>query len=171
MTLQLQSCTLRPWQEGDEQSLSYHANNLNIWNNMRDMFPHPYTIEKATWWVQEGSQIKGTFNLAIEVEGKAIGGIGLIFKEDVYRRTAEIGYWLGEEYRGKGIMSEALRAFTDYAFANFDLARIYASVFESNIASMRVLEKAGYRFEARLRKNITKNGQTFDDLIYAVVHE
>lgn len=171
MNIKLRTCTLRPWRESDEQSLSYHANNINIWNNMRDMFPHPYTIERAQWWIQEGCKAKGTFNLAIEVDGEAVGGIGLIFKEDVYRRTAEIGYWLGEEHRGKGIMSEAVRELTEYAFSNFDLVRIYASVFESNVASMRVLEKAGYSFEARLRKNITKNGQTFDDLIYSVVRE
>ena len=105
------------------------------------------------------------------MEGKAVGGIGFLFKEDIYRRTAEIGYWLGEEFWGLGIMTEAIRAATEYVFTNYDICRIYACVFEWNPASMRVLEKSEYQFEARLRKNVTKNGVAIDELIYAVIRE
>jgi RimJ/RimL family protein N-acetyltransferase len=105
---------------------------------------------------------------AIVVDGEAVGGIGIVLQPDVFRRSAEIGYWLGEQYWGRGIVTEALRALTEYAFANFDLCRIYAGVFESNPASMRVLEKAGYAFEGRMKKAVTKDGKTMDDFIYAI---
>ena len=103
------------------------------------------------------------------VEGAAVGGIGLDLRSDIFRRSAEIGYWLGEPFWGRGLTTEAVRAVTDYAFETFDLRRIDAGVFEWNRASMRVLEKAGYTCEARLRKSITKEGQTIDQLIYARV--
>ena len=169
MNITLHTCTLREWREGDEASLAYHADNRNIWNNVRDLFPSPYSPEAAEWWIREGCKAPNTLSFAIEVDGNAVGGIGLIFKEDIYRRSAEIGYWLGQEYWGRGITTEAVRAVTEYGFAHFDLCRIYACVFEWNVASMRVLEKAGFAFEARLRKSVTKNDQSIDDLIYAVV--
>ena len=108
---------------------------------------------------------------AIEVDGEASGGIGLRIQTDVARRSAEIGYWLGEAHWGRGIMTEAVRELTAYGFQHFDLVRIYALVFEWNPTSMRVLEKAGYRFESRRRKAVTKEGQTIDDVVYAIVRE
>ena len=98
---------------------------------------------------------------------EAIGGIGFSAQADVGRRSAEIGYWLGEDYWGRGIASEALLAVTEHAFANYDLCRLYAHVFDWNPASTRVLEKAGYVFEGRLKKSVTKDNQTIDQLIYA----
>jgi RimJ/RimL family protein N-acetyltransferase len=98
-----------------------------------------------------------------------VGGIGVIPQTDIYRRTAEIGYWLGEEFWGRGIMTEAVKAVTDWAFENFEICRIYAGVLEWNPGSMKVLEKAGYRFEARLRMAATKEDTTMDDFIYSVV--
>ncbi len=169
MELILTTCILRDWKEGDEESLVYYANNKKIWDNVRDIFPHPYTMEHATWWVKEGWQKPGTLSLAIEVDGKAVGGIGFLFKEDIYRRSVEIGYWLGEEYWGRGITTEAVNAMKEYAFANFDVCRVYACVFEWNHASMRVLDKAGFECEARLKKEITKNGVDIDEYIYSVV--
>lgn len=163
--------TLRRWLPGDEESLVRHANNRNISRNLRDGFPWPYTMEDARWWIQHASQQKASLSLAIVVDGQAVGGIGLILKDDIYRRSAEIGYWLGEQYHGRGIVTEAVRLVTEYAFATYDLCRIYAGVFEYNPASMRVLEKAGYQFEARHRKAVTKDGQTFDELIYAIIRE
>jgi RimJ/RimL family protein N-acetyltransferase len=110
-------------------------------------------------------------NFAIAVAGEAVGGIGFILQPDVARRSAEIGYWLGEEFWGRGIATEAVIAMTARAFANHDLCRVYAHVFEWNRASARVLEKAGYEFEGRLRKSVTKDGKTIDQLMYAVVRE
>ncbi len=167
MELLLTRCTVRDWRQGDEESLAHHANNKNIWNNVRDQFPSPYLIEDAHWWIREGCKKHGTVSLAIEVDGTAVGGIGLVLKEDIYRHTAELGYWLGEKYWRRGIMTEAVAAMTAYGFSHFGLARIWAGVFEWNSASIRVLEKAGYHYEARLRNNLIKNGITGDELIYA----
>lgn len=169
MVLKLTRCTIRPWQHGDEASLAQHANNRNVWRNLRNTFPHPYTLKNAEEWIQHASTANPLTNFAIVVEGAAVGGIGLMLKDEVYRRTAELGYWLGEKFWGRGIITEAVAAMTEYAFANFDICRIQASVYEWNPASMRVLEKAGYRLEARLRKSITKDGATIDEMIYAIM--
>jgi RimJ/RimL family protein N-acetyltransferase len=168
MELDLGSFIIREWRRGDEPSLVRHANNRKVWINLRDAFPHPYTMEDARRWVgKAGGEVPLT-SYAIVVDGEAVGGIGIVLQPDVFRRSAEIGYWLGEQYWGRGIVTEALRALTEYAFANFDLCRIYAGVFESNPASMRVLEKAGYEFEGRMKKAVTKDGKTMDDFIYAI---
>jgi ribosomal-protein-alanine N-acetyltransferase len=169
MELKLSRSTIRNWRRGDEESVVRHANNHKIWRNLRDMFPHPYTRADADRWIEKESSLPLSTNYAIDVGGEAVGAIGLILYDDVFRRSAEIGYWLGEEYWGKGIVTEAVRALTDYAFSNFDLRRVYAGVFEWNAGSMRVLEKAGYQFEARLRKHVTKDGETIDQFIYAIV--
>jgi ribosomal-protein-alanine N-acetyltransferase len=167
--LKLEKSSLRPWRPGDEQSLVRHANNRKIWRNLRDAFPHPYTLTNARHWIQIANPAEAITNFAIVVEDSAVGGIGLVLKDDVFRRSAEIGYWLGEEYWGRGIVTEAVRAMTDYAFATFDVCRLFAGVFEWNPASSRVLEKAGYEFECRMKKSVTKDGHTIDELIYAVV--
>jgi len=169
MEIQLSKSMLREWRRGDEESLVRHANNVNIWRNLRDSFPHPYTLADAKHWIEVANPGAPITSFAIVVEAEAVGGIGLVLWEDVFRRSAEIGYWLGEEYWGRGIVTEAVRAVTEYAFANFDLCRIYAGVFEWNAASARVLEKAGYEFECRLRKSITKDGRTVDELIYTMI--
>jgi RimJ/RimL family protein N-acetyltransferase len=169
MELKHENFTIRNWQAGDETSLAHHANNRKIWRNVRDRFPHPYTLEDASWWVGFANSETPATNFAIEVEGAAVGGIGLLLRDDIYRLSAEIGYWLGEEFWGRGIVAGAVRALTDYAFASFDLCRIYAEVFEWNPASMRVLEKAGFQFEGRLRKSVVKDGQVIDACIYALV--
>jgi len=171
MELKLKNSTIRPWRSGDEGSLVRHADNYKIWRNVRDRFPHPYTIDDARAWIEYSSLEEPKTNFAIVVDEAAVGGIGLILQTDIYRRSAEIGYWLGEEFWGRGIMAEAVRAMTDWAFDNFDLSRIYAGVLEWNPASMRVLEKAGFQFEARLRKAVTKEGRTMDDFIYAIVRD
>jgi len=171
MELKLKHSILRNWRRGDEESVTRHANNPKIWRNVRDMFPHPYTLADAQWWIDKESASASSTNFAIVVDGAAVGGIGLVLNTDVFRRSAEIGYWLGEEFWGRGIATEAVRALTDYAFSNFDLCRVYAGVFEWNPASMRVLEKAGYQFEARLKKHITKDGHTMDQFIYAITRD
>lgn len=171
MELKLKNCTIRPWRYGDEQSLTANADNYKIWRNVRDRFPYPYTIKAASEWIAIASQESPPTNFAIVVAGKAVGGIGLVLRDDINRCRAEIGYWLGEAYWGHGIVTEAVRALTEWAFDNFDLASIYAGVLEWNPASARVLEKAGYKFEARLRKAMIKEGLVMDELVYSVTRE
>ena len=169
MELDLKQARLRPWRPGDEESLARHANNRRVWLNLRDLFPHPYTRADAEVWIASQRGEDPVCNFAIEVEREAAGGIGLHLQTDVEWRSAEIGYWLGEAHWGKGIMTAAVRAVTAYGFAQLDLVRIYATVFEWNPASQRVLEKAGYSLEGRLRKAITKDGQTIDSFLYAYI--
>lgn len=156
---------LRRWQSGDEKSLAENANNYQVWKNLKDAFPHPYTIADAYEWINIASHSAESF--AIEVEGKAVGGIGILLKDDIYRKNAEIGYWLGEPYWGNKIISIAIADIVNYTFANYDIHRIYAGVFEYNIPSMKVLEKAGFEKEAILKKSLTKEGKLYDEHIYA----
>jgi ribosomal-protein-alanine N-acetyltransferase len=114
-------CKLRGWREGDEPSLVRYANNREIWLNLRDRVPHPYTPADAQSWVQVASSRNPPINYAIEVDGEAVGGVSLILHEDVERVSAEVGYWLGEPFWNRGIMSAAVRAITRYAFAEFSL--------------------------------------------------
>jgi RimJ/RimL family protein N-acetyltransferase len=166
---QLSRCALRAWRVGDEASLVRHANNRNVWRNLRDRFPFPYTAADAEAWIAHtGAQTPATA-FAIVVDGAAVGGIGLELGTDVHRRSAEIGYWLGEPFWGRGIATEALRGMTEYAFATFDICRLEAGVFEWNPASARVLEKAGYALEGRSRSAVVKDGRLGDRLLYALV--
>jgi len=148
-----------------------HANNRKVSINLRDRFPYPYTVGDARSWLDSVIGHKLETNFAIDVAGEAVGGIGFTLQPDVGHRSAEIGYWLGEEFWCRGITTDALIAVTEYAFSNFDICRLYAHVFEWNGASARVLEKAGYTFEGRLRKSVTKEGQTIDQLMYAMIRE
>lgn len=163
----LDGLVLRAWTSQDEASLVRHANNRRIWRNVRDRFPHPYTERDAQLWIKIAHRDTTMLNLAMEVDGQAVGGLGVIFKDDVYRHTAEIGYWLGEDYWNRGLTSRAVAALSDYVFEHYDIRRLYAGIFEHNAASARVLEKAGYTFEARLRQNVVKDGRLLDELVYA----
>jgi RimJ/RimL family protein N-acetyltransferase len=171
MEIRLSRCTLRPWRDGDQRALARHANNRNVWIHLRDRFPHPYTEADAAAWISLASALPEDTQFAIEVQGEPVGGIGLDLGQDVHRRSAEVGYWLGEPCWGRGIATAALSAITELGFARFDLCRIYACVFDGNPGSVRVLEKAGYTFEGRLRKSVTKAGRTIDQVIYAIVRE
>jgi RimJ/RimL family protein N-acetyltransferase len=169
--LVLESCVVRSWERGDARSLLRHANSRKIWRNVRDQFPYPYTATDADLWIRSAKQLRPETHFAIAVGDEAIGAIGIELKDDVYRRSAEIGYWLGESYWGRGIATEAVAAATEWAFKHFDLDRIYAHVFEWNPASARVLEKAGYELEGRMRKSVVKDGQLIDALLYARVRD
>jgi len=169
--LKLNTCTVRSWAWRDREAIVRHANNRNVWINLRDRFPHPYTTADARRWLESVIDLKPETNFAIAVGDEAVGGIGFTVQHDVARRSAEIGYWLGEAFWGRGITTEALIAVTGHALCNYDVCRLYAHVFDWNGASARVLEKAGYSFEGRLRKSVTKDGQTIDQLIYAMVRE
>ena len=169
ITFPLSLGQLRPWREGDEDSLVRHASNRRIWNNVRDFFPHPYTPRDANAWVRSNKSHQQPNNLAVEINGQAVGNIGFTVKDDIYRYNAEIGYWLSEDYWGQGIMTEALPLMTDYIFRNFQVNRLFACVLEGNIGSMRVLEAAGYRHEAIHRKAAVKNNQYLDEHIFAML--
>jgi ribosomal-protein-alanine N-acetyltransferase len=167
MQLVLKSCTIRPWRLDDAESLAKHANNRKIRLGLRDLFPYPYSINDAREFLQTAMTEQPVKNFCIEVDGAAAGGIGFRLGQDVHRHTAEVGYWLGESFWGRGIMSEALAAFTDFCFDNFPLRRLYAEPFGNNVASARVLEKAGFVFEGCLKSNVVKNGKLLDSLLYA----
>jgi RimJ/RimL family protein N-acetyltransferase len=169
MELVLKHCTVRSYRPDDAESLALHANNRKIWLNLRDGFPHPYSMENASSFIQRALDGKPETNFAICVDGKAAGGIGFVLHSDVERISAEIGYWLGEPLWGRGIVSEALAAVTEYAINTHDLRRVFAVPFEPNRASARVLEKAGYQLEGRMRHSTIKDGKILDQLLYAYV--
>jgi ribosomal-protein-alanine N-acetyltransferase len=159
--------TLRPWHENDLDSLVENANNFDIARFMTDGFPHPYTADKGKAFIAFATQDNPVHIFAIDVDGKAVGGIGIHPQTDIMRKNAELGYWLGQKYWGKGIISAAIPQIVDFAFQTYDLTRIYARPFGTNIASQKVLEKAGFVLEARIEQNIFKNNEFLDELIYA----
>jgi [ribosomal protein S5]-alanine N-acetyltransferase len=160
---------VRSWRDSDESAIVKYANNRNVWINLRDSFPFPYTTIDAQQWIHAVREIRPETAFAIANADEAIGGISFHIQPDVYSRSAEIGYWLGEPFWGKGIATAAVKAVTEYAFAHHDLVRLYAGVFEWNPASMRVLEKAGYVLEGRMRKGVFKDGKLIDQLMYSIV--
>jgi len=170
MELQGTGFIIRGWKTGDEISLQKHADNPNISCFLLDRFPSPYTMEAAVWWV-DGliGQPEPLLNFAIAIDDQVIGGIGLEPREDVYRKTALLGYWLSEELWGKGIITEAVKLITQYAFEHLDIIRIQAGVLSKNPASMRVLEKAGYQKEGISKNAVIKNGEVLDEHVYAIV--
>ena len=167
--LRLGTCELRPWEARDKSSLVLHANNPRVAERLTDRFPHPYTSADADAWLSLSADRVPPTNLAIVVDGEAVGGVGIEVRPDVHRKSAEIGYWLGERDWGRGIATDALRAMTAYALTEFDLCRLTAGVFEGNAASARVLEKAGYVLEGRLRRSVFKWGRVLDESLYAFV--
>lgn len=160
---------LRTFKEGDEASLALNANNYNIWITMRDMFPHPYTYDDAVQFVKQNLSHNKALNFVIDVDGDAVGVIGIIPGEDIYRKTVDIGYWLGEQYWGKGIVSEAIKWLVAYCYSNFEINKIAASCFSTNKASIKVLEKCGFIHEATRKQHIYKNGIFIDENLYALI--
>jgi len=169
MQLRLKTCDVRSWQLGDLDSLVVHANNRNVWINLRDRFPYPYTAKDGRRFIRGARNMDPETFFAIAVSGEAVGGIGFVLQSDVERTSAEIGYWLGESLWGRGIMSEALAATTTYAIERHGLTRIFAVPFANNVSSCRVLEKAGYVLEGRLRRSAIKAGTILDQLQYAFI--
>lgn len=159
---------LRPWHLNDAEHLAEIANNSNIAKFMMNQFPHPYTLENANAFINMASANTPKNILAIDLNGKAIGGIGTHLQSDVYCKNAELGYWLGEDYWGKGYITKAVQLMIEYAFKSFEIERIFAKPFGSNKASQKVLEKSGFVLEAQLSKTIYKNNVYEDELIYAV---
>jgi [ribosomal protein S5]-alanine N-acetyltransferase len=170
MHITLPGCIVRDWHTSDAPSLAKHANDRRIWRNLRDIFPHPYALADAEKFLAIVTAQSPVTNFAIVVDGEAAGGIGYRLQSDVERVSAEIGYWLGAEFWGRGIMTSAVQAVTEYAFVHHpELQRLFAVPFAWSGASARVLEKAGYEFEGRMRRSAVKDGQVTDQLLYAML--
>lgn len=165
-------CILRRWRRDDRESLIRYANNRRVWRNLADIFPHPYTESDADAWLDYATaQELSPWVFAIEVQGEAAGGISFERGRGIERHSAEIGYWLGEPFWGRGIATAAVRSLTARAFEETDLCRLYAWVFAWNPASMRVLEKAGYSREGTLVRSGMKDGVLIDRVIYAMTRD
>lgn len=160
---------LRPWCANDLTALLKYANDATVANHMTDAFPHPYTETDGRNALDRFMAKDPQLVLAIAVADRAVGAVGIHPQDDVHRCNAELGYWIGAPFRGKGIMPQAIQQATARAFHLLPhIHRIFARPFGSNLASQRVLEKAGYVLEARIPSSIVKNGRMEDELIYAV---
>ncbi len=159
---------LRPWNLDDLESLVKYANNTKIAGNLTDQFPNPYNRKNGRSFIQMTLKDDPGKIFAIEINGEAAGAIGLHSQADIHSRNMELGYWLAELYWGRGIMTRAVKQMVDYGFKTFPINRIFARPFGTSISSQKVLEKAGFKLEAKLEKTIFKNGEILDELIYAV---
>ena len=168
-----EKCRIRKWKLTDAGDLASTLSNPNILNNLRDGLPYPYTEQDAVEYITAmlSADEKDTIAYAVTVEDKAVGSIGAFRQINIHSRTAELGYYLAEEYWGQGIMSEALRQICGVIFENTDIIRIYAEPFSYNIGSCRALEKAGFQYEGTLRNNAVKNGKIQDMKMYALIRE
>jgi ribosomal-protein-alanine N-acetyltransferase len=160
--------SLRPWKEEDRKALIAYANNKKIFNNLTDAFPHPFTDAAATKFLAWANKNRPPLILAITTADEVVGSIGLHPLEDVFRLNCELGYWIAEPFWGKGIATEAVKQMARYAQENFHFKRLFARPYGRNIASQKVLEKAGFTLEAHIEQNIIKNHQLEDELIYAL---
>jgi RimJ/RimL family protein N-acetyltransferase len=169
MNLDCGSSIVREWRDDDRDALLRFANNRRVWRNLKDRFPHPYGEAQAEAWLALGRAHPERTSWAIAVDGLAVGGIGLVPGEDIHARSAHIGYWLGEPYWGRGIMTDAVRTVSGHALTALGFMRLEAPVYEWNPASMRVLEKCGFAREGVMRKSVFKDGQLIDCMLYARV--
>jgi ribosomal-protein-alanine N-acetyltransferase len=159
---------LRPIKETDIDNLVKYANNPKIAANLTNKFPYPYTKEHGLNFIQFAMSNTPAHVMAITINDELVGGIGIHPQEDIQCKNAELGYWLAEPFWGNGIISKAIPQMVEYGFKTFDINRIFARPFDSNIASQKVLQKAGFKLEARLSKTLFKNGEFQDELIYAI---
>lgn len=159
---------LRPWTLNDLDSLVKYADNWNIAKFLTDAFPHPYTNESGKFYIDLVSKNEPQTIFAIDVNGEAVGSIGIYLQSDVHKKNAELGYWLAEPFWGKGLVTQAVKKIVEYSFQTFEIERIFARPFGTNLASQNVLEKAGFKLEAHFEKTIFKNGEYLDELVYAI---
>ncbi len=166
--LPLERCAVRSWRWIDAEPLQHHANNRKVWRNLHDFFPSPYTMHDARRWLARCLSAPQETAFAIDVEGRCVGGIGFVIKPGPSARSVEVGYWLGEEYWGRGLATESTRALSEYILEQYpEVCRLFAQVFPWNTASMRVLEKAGYTRECIMRRAAIKAGEVIDIVQYA----
>lgn len=171
IVVQKNNYTLRTWQSTDAPSLARQLNNKKIWDNCRDILPYPYKLENAEAFIDFINQREGIHDFCIEVNGKAVGNIGFMPEADVQRFNAEVGYVIGEDYWNKGIMTDALQEAVRYYFNHTDKIRVFAFVFEHNLPSMRVLEKAGFNKIGVTKRAVFKNGRFIDAHLYELLKE
>ncbi|MDB5225950.1 MAG: acetyltransferase [Bacteroidota bacterium] len=162
-----ESLKLRPWCEEDKQELQRIANNSNVTKYLRERFPHPYTKNDAERWVSLNIMGLHETHFCIEYNGKPAGGIGIDIQNDIHKYTAEMGYWLGEEYWNKGIVTQCIQTVTPFFINKFQLKRIYATASVGNVASIKALERAGYTFEGTMKNYAHKDGVDLDGTLYA----
>jgi [ribosomal protein S5]-alanine N-acetyltransferase len=167
--LECANCVIRDWARSDKAALIRCADNRRIWRNLTHRFPHPYTDADAEWWFGFLERMAEPTHWAIEVDDQAVGGIGVLVGEGVFAKSGHFGYWLGEEYWGRGIMTQAVKAVAPYVMSRFGLVRLEAPVFAWNPASMRVLEKCGFAKEGVSRASVFKDGELVDQVLYALV--
>lgn len=164
-------CRIRKWKLSDAADLAMAISNKNIQDNLRDGLPYPYTEKDGADFISAmlSADENETFAFAITVDDKVVGSIGVFRQGNIHRLTAELGYYIAEEHWGRGIMTEAVRQICQYVFEKSDIIRIYAEPFAYNVASCRVLEKAGFRYEGTLRNNAVKNGKIIDMKMYSLL--
>ena len=164
-------CRIRKWELSDAKDLAAALSNRKVQDNLRDGLPYPYTEQDGKEFISAmlSADESETFAFAITVDNMVLGSIGIFRQGNIHRQTAELGYYIAEEYWGKGIMTEAVKQICEYVFANSDIIRIYAEPFAYNIASCRVLEKAGFQYEGTLRSNAVKNGKVIDMKMYSLL--
>ena len=158
---------VRNWRIEDAPSIAIYANNRKIWQNLRDGFPSPYTVQDAETFISKANSASPITVFAVATEFEAIGSIGLIMGSDVHRFTAEMGYFLAEPFWGRGIMTQVVKFLADWAIGDLGLHRVAAEPYATNMASHRVLEKAGFSYEGRLRSSALKDGKIVDQLVYS----
>ena len=166
-------CRIRKWELSDAKDLAAALSNRKVQDNLRDGLPYPYTEQDGKEFISAmlSAEENETFAFAITVDNMVIGSIGIFRQGNIHRQTAELGYYIAEEYWGKGIMTEAVKQICEYIFAKSDIIRIYAEPFAYNIASCRALEKAGFQYEGTLRSNAVKNGKVIDMKMYSLLKE
>ena len=166
-------CKIRKWELSDAKDLSKVLTNKKVQDNLRDGLPYPYTEKDGVDYISAmlSADENETFAFAVTVDGKVVGSIGVFRQGNIHSQTAELGYYLAEDYWGKGIMTEAVKQTCEYVFGNSDILRIFAEPFSSNAASCRVLEKAGFKYEGTLRQNAVKNGKILDMKMYSLLRE
>ena len=164
-------CRIRKWELSDAKDLAVALSNKKVQDNLRDGLPYPYTEQDGKEFISAmlSADESETFAFAITVDNMVIGSIGIFRQGNIHSQTAELGYYIAEEYWGKGIMTEAVKQICEYVFANSDIIRIYAEPFAYNIASCRVLEKVGFQYEGTLRSNAVKNGRVIDMEMYSLL--
>ena len=164
-------CRIRKWELSDAKDLAAALSNKKVQDNLRDGLPYPYTEQDGKDFISAmlSADENETFAFAIMVDDKVVGSIGIFRQGNIHSQTAELGYYIAEEYWGKGIMTEAVKQICAYVFAKSDIIRIYAEPFAYNIASCRVLEKVGFQYEGTLRSNAVKNGRVIDMEMYSLL--
>ena len=169
MLLELGDLKVRSWRKDDLQALLRHANNAKIAANLRDQFPHPYTRRDGIDFLDFARSQEPECAFAIEYGDEAVGGVGFLVGRDIARMSAEMGYWLSEDFWGRGIATRAVTAMSEWAFDNYKLTRVFAMAFAHNAASIRVLEKSGFEREGVMRRSAIKNGAIVDQVLFAKV--